>query len=95
MIDREEKWEKVAERMAILKEQGVPYIFVVWSEGLPILDVMLTTNVEPFFLVHILLSHAFRITGPCSQSVMGRDCLFMITGQGNETQKLKLNYRVL
>ncbi len=49
MIDREEKWEKVAERMAILKEQGVPYIFVVWSEGLPILDVMLTTNVEPFF----------------------------------------------
>lgn len=82
--------------MAILKELGVPYIFVVWSEGLPILDVMLTTKAEPFFfLVHILLSHAFHITGSCSQSVMGRDCLFMIAGQGSETQKLKLNYRVL
>lgn len=48
-IDREEREKKVAERTAILKEQGVPYIFVVWSEGLPILDVMLKTKVEPFF----------------------------------------------
>lgn len=36
-------------RMAILKEQGVPYIFVVWSGGLPVLDVMLKTKVGPFF----------------------------------------------
>lgn len=82
-----EKERKVAERMSILKEQGVPYIFVVWSgEGLPILDVMLKK--WNFFF---LLSKSLYLTVSCSQSVMARDCLFMIAGQDNKKQKLNLN----